>query len=260
MSMNRKTEEAIVQALQECSDQVIAPLSLKQNIDMEIDKRIMEEHHIMKRWNLKKCIILVAACCLVLSMGVFAAGQVTGYCTSKVPEKNYSSYADLPKAAKAAGFDFKSVENFSNGYQFVNMTVMTTDKTDDGFNTVGSFQEWYCEYADASGNSLSMYVHPTQPEEERRTPDAVTSIGTTEIGYYVDHYKFVPADYELTDEDKENEAKDNYYISYGSDEVEECDYINIGWEENGISYSIMGRDLTLSSDELFAMAGEVINQ
>lgn len=262
MKTNQHIEKAIVQVLQERSDEVIAPPSLKQHIDMELDKRIMEEHHIMKRWDIKKIVVFAAICCFVLSMGVFAAGQVTGYVTSLKPDKNYNSYTELSKAKESAGFNFKSIENFSNGYQFISMSVSTTDKTDDDFNRVGSFQEWSADYCNEAGEQISLYSHEIQEEssDEGHSPNETFTINGIQINYYVDHYKFVPVDYELTDEDMANEEKGNYYISYGSDEIEECDYVSVDWQEDGICYYFLGNETKLSADELFEMAGEVINQ
>lgn len=262
MKMNQNLEEKITQALCDNSSQIYAPSSLKDKIDRQLDHGIMEETNHMKRWNWKKGILLIAGCCFLLSMGVFAAGQVTGYVTSLKPDKNYSAYSEVDQAAKDAGFDFKSVESFSNGYHFVRMSVSTTDKTDEDFNRVGSFQEWSAEYANDAGDSISLYAYQTQPEtnKEGRIANATTEVNGIEVNYYIDHYKFVPADYELTEEDKANEAKENYYISYGTDEVEENDYVNVDWEENGISYYFQGMESPLTSDALFEMVKEVIEQ
>jgi hypothetical protein len=68
----------------------------------------------------------------------------------------------------------------------------------------------------------------------------------------------VPADYELTEEDIANQAKDNYYISYGSDEVEITQSTGVTWTKDGVSYNLAGMDLNLTGDEMFDMAEEIL--
>lgn len=144
-------------------------------------------------------------------MGVFAAGKVTGYLSSTKPSTNYDSYRDMAKAEKAAGFEMKSVENFTNGYQFQNMYVDTTDKMDADYNVVGSFQECNINYTNDKGESIMLCASEKQDESADSTsaPTASTVINGITVNYYVNHYKFVPANYELTDEDKANEANLN---------------------------------------------------
>jgi hypothetical protein len=88
----------------------------------------------------------------------------------------------------------------------------------------------------------------------------IRQIGEISVSYHVDHYKFVPQDYVLTPEDKEKQAGPHFYISYGADQVEEKDYTDLGWQDNGLDYSISLFDTDLSEDELYQMVEEMIEK
>ena len=79
--------------------------------------------------------------------------------------------------------------------------------------------------------------------------------------YYFDRiYKFVPTDYELTDEDKENMEKPGYEICYGSDEVEINRCSGFIFEYESQTYNMLGFDSRLTDDEWFNMAEELLAQ
>lgn len=55
-----------------------------------------------------------------------------------------------------------------------------------------------------------------------------------------------------------NQEKDDYFIAYGSDKVEIQKSAAVEWTKNGIRYQLIGFDLSLSADEMFDMAEEVM--
>jgi hypothetical protein len=203
--------------------------------------------------SMKKIVAIIAAACVVIPTGVFAAGKITGYSSSSADDKTYSSYGDIEKAEDYAGYDIDTAENIGNGYEFSSMRVGTVDKTDDEDNTVGSFKDFNIEYTNGT-YTIDADISQIQPEDEDVSAMETRQSGDITLSYYTDHYKFVPADYELTDEDKQNAAKEHYYISYGSDEVEEHDYQYVSWKKGDLDYSLSAKDLSLSSDEMFEMA------
>ena len=66
------------------------------------------------------------------------------------------------------------------------------------------------------------------------------------VEYFQNTYKFVPADYQETEEDKAMEAAGDYFISYGNDKVEVRESSSVQWEKDGISYMIQGFDIDIS--------------
>lgn len=210
------------------------------------------------RWNIKKGVIAAAALCVIVPTFAFAGGKVAGYVTSLGMESKFSAYDEIDKAQEEAGFACNSIESFSNGYSYAEMYVSGVDKMDEYGNRFGTFKKLYITYTKENFPKIDMVMNEIQPEESSRLPDAKTTIGEIEVTYQVDHYKTVPEDYELTEEDNANALQDNYFISVGSDEVEEEDIVFIQWEKEGIHYMMMSRENNMSAEEFFAMAEEII--
>ena len=78
------------------------------------------------------------------------------------------------------------------------------------------------------------------------------------VSYYLDHYKFVPVNYELSEAEKQWQEIPGNYISYGSDAVEETDVGFACWEKDGVDYSIMDSGAKVTPQTLFAMAAELM--
>ena len=77
--------------------------------------------------------------------------------------------------------------------------------------------------------------------------------------YKVDHYRFVPASYQISEEEKALVDKKELYVSYGSDKVEDMNVKFFKWEEDGITYEFMVMDETnMGADDFMQMAREVI--
>ena len=88
----------------------------------------------------------------------------------------------------------------------------------------------------------------------------IADVNGTKI--YYTHYinKTVPADYELTEEDKAAEASGKLVFSCGSSKVEVLKVQSVTWKKDGIQYQLLQLDGKLSADELVDMAGEVIEK
>lgn len=275
MKYQNDLDMQIKQALHTEGDAICASKKMKDRIDEQIEQqndgkemvnithmsRHRNKERTMKKINKVWIAAAAVAVCILVPTGVYAAGQITGYVSSLTLGHSYDSYEELAQAQEKAGFTFDSIESFSNGYTFSKMDVSTTDKLD-GNNRVGSFNEWWGYYEKEGCPKIEMIIHEVLPEvdeydvnaTERREIDGIT------VTYNLDHYKFVPVDYEMTAEDEANVADLHYYISVGSDEVEESDIHFTSWNRDGIHYSLMCSDATLSVDEFFAMAEEFIRQ
>ena len=68
----------------------------------------------------------------------------------------------------------------------------------------------------------------------------------------LDHYKMVPEDYEKTPEDLAREAAGHYYVSFGSDSIEEHDFAFAVFVLNGTSCVLT--DTAASPGSLDALA------
>lgn len=95
--------------------------------------------------------------------------------------------------------------------------------------------------------------------ETESIPSISRTVDTIAARYYLDHYKFVPGDYKLSEAEEEWAKQPNNYVTYGSDTVQERDVAFLCWTEDGICYSLLDQNI-LNPDTLFAMAGDLIQQ
>lgn len=91
--------------------------------------------------------------------------------------------------------------------------------------------------------------------------DIIATINGTNL-YYV-HYinKVVSDDYELTEQDKKDQASGKVVFSYddGASQIEVSQVQSVNWNKDGIQYDLLQIDGKLSAGELADMAREVIN-
>ncbi|NLG03500.1 MAG: hypothetical protein GX567_06695 [Clostridia bacterium] len=257
----------ITQALSQESEKITASDDLKHRIDATLDeelsgqrKRTIKqlEGFNMNHHKILKVAAVIAAICILVPTGVYATGQITGYMSSMRLDEEFESYTQLAKAQEKLGFSFDSIENFSNGYLFSQMGITYTDKMDDSGSRVSTFPEWFCYYEREGSPKAYISVHETQPEYVERPAKDEQIINGIHVRYYRDHYKMVPVDYELTDEDEANMLSEDYFISVGTQEIEEKEISFIEWEKDNLNYLIMINDTDMSTDELFEMASEII--
>lgn len=171
-----------------------------------------------------------------------------------------SSYRQMDTAMEKAGFEIDCKETFRNGYTFDRVTVQDTVARDEDGQAVLTYPDIDVVYRAPSGNRL--YLHAYQKLEEipqtDHAPGQTRTIRGITAGYYLDHYKIVPPDYELTEADKRWEQQPGNFISVGSDAVEKTDVTFLCWEKDGICYSIMDMGAAETPDKLFSMAAELI--
>ena len=91
--------------------------------------------------------------------------------------------------------------------------------------------------------------------------DIIATVNGTNL-YYV-HYinKLVSDDYELTEQDKKDQASGKVVFSYGdsASQIEVSQVQSVNWNKDGIQYDLLQIDGKLSAGELADMAREVIN-
>ena len=265
MQKEKMFDALIIKSMQERAGGVSAAPELKDRIDEKINAEQVyhTEEKIMKRNRIIKAVAAAAAVCIIIPGTVFAAGKVVSYTSSVNRTEDDADYADVGELQKKIGFDFKTAESFSNGYTFKSMNTDNVDKLDDKNNKTGSFAEWTGTYSKQGCPDLDICVSEVQQEaeEDAQHPQYTETVDGISIGYSKDHYKFVPADYELTAEDKANEDSGHYFISYDSEKdtkAEEQEFSSVDWQEDGLDYSIQGFDTDMSAEDMVGMAKEII--
>lgn len=226
-----------------------------------------------ERFKMKKTKVIVIAAAAVMAIGI-GIGAVASSGTIRVISGGSSSiptYKELPTAQqleKNIGITPKIVSEFSNGYVFENATKVNQkieDISDDGSRVVVQLEDG----KDAKYNSLSIRYKsgdnkitidtaPADYDIDKEAEETENYNGVS-IRYNAFTNKFVPGDYQQTEQDIKDEAEGKYVFSYGTDDIEIHEIQGVTWTQDGIKYHINAMDSPLSEQELIAMAKEVID-
>lgn len=250
----------IKEALEKECDGISASEQLKCRIDEMICSSICAKSSAemeVKHMSMKKIVILVAACLLVSGITVVAGKTARiGVQGSEAPE--YTDYAELGKAEEKLGYTVDSVEQFTNGYSFAGVQINELKAYGEENNELYSIPSMQISYT-KDGKDMELYIQQRVEEVViAKQPNAVRACGDVSVRFDEYTYKFVPASYELTEEDKVNEQKDDYFISYGSDDIEIRKAVDVRWEKDGLYYELIGFDLDMDGEEALDMAEEIL--
>lgn len=260
----RKTDEAVKQALSGICERIEASDGLKRQIDSRIENRLVKEAHHMKHLSIKKVVIGVAAACLVVGTVCIAGSGMKMYSSGGSSIPDYTKYEDLGKAEKEAGYEIQAVDQFGNGYALDGIHVNDMSIQNEAGQTEDSEKEIIIKYT-KGGETIRLFARKILPMEDEteliKNTDSGKTVkaGETELVFSQVTNKFVPPDYELTEEDKKNMERDDFNLAYGSSEVEMDQSYHVSWIKDGIIYSIMGFNLSnVTPDEMLDMAKEIV--
>ena len=219
------------------------------------------EQPMKTRKTLRIALIAAAISILFITSAYAVSGVVHGTGTHIMKDTgSYDSLADLPKAERIAGYPVTAPEKFSNGYGFETLYLGGEEAFGENFETLKEYYSVMVNYARDGKSDLTLNLSPVldlPTEREAPAPTSSKEISGVEVRYSLDHYKIVPPDYEKTEEDLAAEGAGHYYISFGSDEIEEYDFSFADFELGDVQYVFhdqSGRD----ADFLYEMAEEVI--
>ena len=213
---------------------------------------------LMKR---KRILTLVLAAALILALGVtvYAASGLGMIASHRMPETGeYTDLASLPQIEKTVGYPVTVPERFSDGYAFSYLRVRGEAEFSETGETEREFYGVHALYTKPGEADcwldLAPFLAPTATgPSERRT------LGGVEVTFSFDHYKVVPEDYEKTEADLAREAEGHYYISFGSDGIEEYDFAFASFVLGSVEYVLTDTAASGDSfDQLAQMALELI--
>lgn len=258
-----QTDEAARDALSGICGRIEASDNLKRRIDCRIESVSVKEEHYMKRISAKRVLIGVAAACLLVGTVGIAGSGIKSYFGSGSIIPDYKNFEELAQAEAQVGYEIKAIENFSNGFKMQGIHIIDFAIQNEAGQTEAEQKELSISYKKGSDKlsfSGRKLMDMENPDEilNFRAPDQSLQVNGSQIIYMETTNKFVPPDYELTEEDKANMEKDNFNLAYGSDEVDINKGYYTGWIENGVIYTFYGADLSISPDEMLNMAKEVI--
>ena len=224
-----------------------------------------EETRSMKKLKNPVRVFVLAALIAVLMVGsAYAISGVAHSTGSHIMRDTgeFTSLSDLPKVEKTAGYPITAVEAFSNGYTFRSMYLGGEAVYDETYTPLKEYYGVTFTYTKPGAREITISVDPVLDIPGTHEPPAPTgtrTIGGVSVRFSLDHYKFVPEDYEKTEADLAAEEAGHFYLSYGSDAVEEHEFAFVGFTLDGVQYVLMDTAADgASEDTLYSMAAELI--
>lgn len=201
---------------------------------------------------MKKKILLVLAATMAMAVTAIGAGRAVMITSHSDARSEFTDAEEIGEKADEIGVDFKYVDEFENGYAFKKGWINKNNELDENRGLLRQYKDLDLVYASDKGN-----VHFIV-EEYKGNDD--TEEG--EIKAYTEDYKYVPVDYEMTEQDLEDMDSGKYIFSTGDleEEVTVCENSFVTWHEDGVSYLLMqyGDRGSLSLDEITEMAEEIM--
>lgn len=199
--------------------------------------------------------VVIAAAVVCGSAFAFGSTAVSSILSSSSSIPDYTALPTAQQCEKDAGYAPALIDSFDNGYTFTDGTVFSSSMENDEGKNIESYKGFSFDYANG-GETMTL----SQERYFSETEDCGTCIAQdNDVSYYETDqiYKFVPADYELTEQDKQDEASGKVVFSYGSDEVETRQIHSLTWEIGDMHYCLMQQDGSLTGDQLLNMARQI---
>ncbi len=257
--MNRK--DSLGMAVNRCLNRRAESLEVTSS-DTERMRRLVhtkiEEEPRMKRWSAKRVIVTVAVICALSTVTAIAAGKVA-YTSSSSSHNDKFSYGQIGEMAQKAGVAAKTPETFSNGYTFDYGVPVHNEAMDEERNVIRTAESLNLFYKKDGMPFISVDVNGTALYDGEEPADETFSHGEITLKYSCDQYRFVPPDYQISQEEQEKMDAGELYVSYGSDKVQDSRIQSVSWTDGSDRYIMMTMDSAMTAEELVQMAGEIID-
>ena len=244
------------------------PQEFHEKLCHTLDNLEVKEKGKMKKFTFKKGLIIAAAAVLVIGSAAIATQGTTRVVTgSSWAVPTYKEIPSAEKLEKDIGITPKVLSEFSNGYTFDSATKVDNAIEDlvDGSKRVvvvengkeQKFKSLSIKYKNGD-DKITLDAEPADFDIEKKASEAENYNGIS-IGYTAFTNKFVPGDYQQTEQDIKDEAEGKYVFSYGTDDIEIHEVQGVTWIQDGIKYHINAMDSPLNEQELIDIAKEIID-
>ncbi|NMW84468.1 hypothetical protein HKO22_01765 [Peptoniphilus sp. AGMB00490] len=211
-------------------------------------------------FKMKKRFILIASAMLVLSIGVFAAGKITGTITSSTSYYNYTKYTDVAKAEKKTGIDAEIPESLGS-YGFDGITLIDIADTDDAGAKLNKRKSFKVNYKNEVGEKVILFVdkYPETSKPISEQPyNEIREINGVPVYYSRVENLFLADEKDATEEELERSKNDPFFnLAIGSDKREENASKHLIFDYKGVQYALMAGD-DMDVNEFYKMAEEII--
>ena len=227
------------------------------------DRMIAEAEHPamqMRRARIWRTVAIAAAIMALLCASALAAVALSGggtlAYTSFFP--NYFNVPSRQTLLEDIGIQTNVLEEFSNVYRFRSGHISHFADRDADGNEVARYDGLACVYR-LGRVRVDLDIESGPANGSRKDLETTEVYGGCELKYYAYMNKFVPNDYQLTEQDLADKASGKYIFSFGTSEVEIDAVQQVYWEDAGLNYSICVLNSELTEADLLQMAREIID-
>lgn len=225
----------------------------------------MEEQHAPRRLNRKFFSTLLVAAIIISIFTVTAYAiywSLRGTATHRMPEAGkYTSLSELPNVERTVRYPITVPDSFSSGYIFTQLRVDGMADYDDSGNIIREYYDVNVTYTKPGAAELYLNISPifVGLTPERTAQHEIIQIDGVDVGFRLDTYKFVPDDYQKTEEDIAAEAEGHFFVTYGPEQLYEAEVASACFDLDGARYTliVIGADRT-AFDLLGQLAKEII--
>lgn len=216
----------------------------------------VQEGRTMK-FDKKKFAIIAAAATMAIGTTAFAAGGISYYTSSSSPKDAITDYSEAMSKADELGCE-SIPEAFSNGYTFENANTMDVNGMSESGKVMVTSTDFTADYVKDDMPDIHMFVNHLHETEDNGYAVESKMIGDVEVYFNRVTYKFVPAGYELTEEDEKNMEDPHFELSCGTDEIEIMENTGVSFQKGDKLYNMFAWDSEMTSEEWYAMAEELL--
>ena len=232
------------------------PEEFHNSVNSALSKISNREEKNMSRISLKKKVIITAAAVMAIGVTAVAAGKVASITGHSYLDDMVYSIEEIQAESDKENFDVKYPETLG-GYVFEKGLVGEGDAADEEGNKIRDYNFLNLDYANG-GKYASLYVEPIADITDMPEDKPCVDIDGITVYTIEQVFKFVPPDYEKTEQDIKDEEAGKLVFSYGTEDVEVKTMRQVTWEEGNLVFDIIAGDDTVDMDTLVDMAEDMI--
>ena len=268
MKENNEFKESIKWTLLKETNEIEPSAGLFDKIKEDIYNKEREETMKIKSTSLKKgrkLMVLVASFVLLCSVTVIGTTMLKGNSWMSSSNHKYRTFPTQEKVFKDVGFSPKYTKSLPGEFEYSSGGTGKSKLSDDTGEVLTQTKDVNLGYKRKNEKSM-LNLSITQVEEaflDNKEDQLVGDLNGINLYYYQQDYKFVPPNYELTEEDKKAQESGALEISEASFDIPEVSISNVqglSWYEDGLQYMIMGSDYGFTVEEMIDMAEVIIKQ
>lgn len=219
---------------------------------------------VMKKWTLPKVAAIAAALITISGGAAYASGHITGASSSVSTEDYKYTYETMNDAYAEAGFTAVTPEAFSTGYTMEAAAVIKINGEDDEGRAIATWNSINISYTNAADEKVMLDAEQTVNVSPISNPPIETrEINGITVDYYTGEAALLPLKYVRkslpADIQERLDTDPTFYVGFGSvDEITYFDHDAVSFVKDDISYFFYANDRSITAEELFSMAEEII--